>query len=516
MPREEDAVPLRYLLAPIVALLNRWNYPRRFTIVGLAMATLLVAMAGMLLWQGRPLTAILALGLAAVVGLTLAALGSSVIGEVNDLAVMIGRIAAGDHDVPPAPAGNSELGAVARRLSDLSAEWALSGLYRQAIVEYAVDSIMIIDEHDTITTFNPAAERMFGYVAAEIVGQPISCLIPDPLHRQYKLISIGNEITGQRKDGSVFPMDLSSGQLMLERRRLYVVILRDATRRKQAEDELQRARDAAEAASRAKSTFLANMSHELRTPLNAIIGYSELLIEDAAEVNRESLESDLRRIHRAGTHLLGLISDILDISKIEAGKMDLRYEYFALAPMLSDVELTVAPLATQGGNRFEIRSAGQPTFLFADPVRVRQILINLLGNACKFTNHGTITLRVYATTDFRFQTAEPNTGSAHASLNSQPLAIVFEVTDTGIGMTPAHLERLFHPFTQADDSTTRKYGGTGLGLALTRHFCQIMGGTVDVVSTPGEGSVFTVRLPLREPDVVSAEASERDAVEGRR
>jgi PAS domain S-box-containing protein len=405
---------------------------------------------------------------------------------------------------------------VARSLADLAAEWALSGLYRQAIVEYAVDGIMIIDERDSITTFNPAAEHMFGYSAEEIVGQPVARLVPDPLHRQYKLISIGNEIIGRRKDGTVFPMDLSSGQLTLDRRRLYVVILRDATRRKQAEEELQRARDAAEAASRSKSTFLANMSHELRTPLNAIIGYSELLIEEAADVDRDSLESDLKRIHRAGAHLLGLISDILDISKIEAGKMDLRYEYFPLSPMLGDVELTVAPLAAQSGNRFEISYNGQPASLFADPVRVRQILVNLLGNACKFTDHGTITLRVYAIADFKLQVADPNANAAREATPSQQAAIVFEVADTGIGMTAEQLARLFQPFTQADDSTTRRYGGTGLGLALTRHFCQMMGGTVDVVSTPGKGSVFTVQLPLREPEDVAAEASERDAVEGRR
>jgi len=499
-------VPLRRLLAPLVALFNHWSYPRRFTIAGLVIVTLLVVLAGLLLWQGHPLAAALALGLALVVALTLTGLGFSVTGEVNDLAVMVGRIASGEHHVPPTPASNSELGVVAHSLADLSAEWMLSGLYRQAIVEHAVDGIMIIDEHDSITTFNPAAERMFGYTASEIVGQPIACLIPDPLHRQYKLISIGNEITGRRKDESVFPMDLSSGQLTLDRRRLYVVILRDATRRKQAEEELQRARDAAEAASRSKSTFLANMSHELRTPLNAIIGYSELLIDDVTEIDPESLESDLRRIHRAGTHLLGLISDILDISKIEAGKMDLRYEQFDIAPMLSDVELTVAPLVTQNGNHFEISYDGQPASLFADPVRVRQILVNLLGNACKFTDHGTITLRILK---------EEREDDGRRILHPSDV-IRFEVADTGIGMTPEQLARLFQPFSQADDSTTRKYGGTGLGLALSRHFCQMMGGTIDVVSSAGKGSVFTVSLPLRDPDDVDTEASERDAVEGRR
>ncbi|NNJ11184.1 PAS domain S-box protein [Chloroflexales bacterium ZM16-3] len=495
-------MPLRLLLSPIVALLDRWAYPRRFTVVGLVITLPLAALAILLLWHGHLLDAALVLLGSLITALILTALSKSVSGEADDLVSMISRIADGEHRVPPTPASNSELGVIARSLSDLSAEWALSGVYRQAIVEYAVDGIMIIDERDTITIFNPAAERMFGYAADEIIGQPISRLIPDPLHRQYKLISIGNEIIGRRKDDSAFPMDLTSGQIMIDSRRLYVIILRDATRRKQAEEELQRARDAAEAASRAKSTFLANMSHELRTPLNAIIGYSEMLIEDAADVNHESLESDLQRIHRAGAHLLGLISDILDISKIEAGKMDLHYEYFTLAPMLSDVEITVAPLAAQNGNRFEIHYTGEPASLFADPVRVRQILVNLLGNACKFTEHGTITLRVYTI-------ADPSSQIVGSS-------IIFEVADTGIGMTPDQLARLFQPFTQADDSTTRKYGGTGLGLALTRHFCQMMGGAVEVTSAAGEGSMFTVSLPLRDPDEVSAEAMERDVVEGRR
>jgi PAS domain S-box-containing protein len=501
-------VPLRRLLSPVIAQLSRWSYQRRFASVSLLIALPLAALAALLLWQGRPLAAALALALAALAALAVFALGASVREEANRLAAMVERIAGGEPREVPAPAIDSELGVIAGSLSAIASEWALSGLYRQAIVEHAVDGIMIIDERDNITTFNPAAERMFGYSADEIIGQPIARLIPDPLQRQYKLISIGNEITGRRKDNSVFPMDLSSGQLILDSRRLYVVILRDATRRKQAEEELARARDAAEAASRSKSTFLANMSHELRTPLNAIIGYSELLIEDLADVDRESLEDDLRRIHRAGTHLLGLISDILDISKIEAGKMDLRYEHFTLAPMLKDVEANIAPLASQKGNRFTIAYDGQPAHLFADPGRVRQVLINLLGNACKFTEGGEITLRVYEDTRMK---DEGGRRILHPSS-----FILFAVSDTGIGMAPEQIARLFQPFTQVDDSTTRKYGGTGLGLALTRHFCQMMGGTVDVASAPGEGSTFTVRLPLREPDDVAAEASERDAVEGRR
>ncbi|EFO80534.1 Signal transduction histidine kinase [Oscillochloris trichoides DG-6] len=499
-------MPLRSLVLPFVAHLRRWDYTHRFTFTALLVVLANISLAGMFFWRGSVLLSIFTLGWAIVVGAVLLTLYHSISSEVQELRQMIAQISNGEYNVKPIPTGKSDLSLVAQKIASLAGEWMLNGLYRQAIVEYAVDGIMIIDEHDRITTFNPAAERMFGYRADEIIGHPIAHLIPDPLHRQYKLISLGDEIIGRHKDTHSFPMDISSGQIILNNKRLYVLILRDATRRKQVEEELERARDAAEAASRAKSTFLANMSHELRTPLNAIIGYSELLIEDAVDAQEEDLESDLRRIHRAGTHLLGLISDILDISKIEAGKMDLRYEYFALPPMLSDVDLTVAPLASQRGNRYITQYSGQPGSIYADPVRVRQILINLLGNACKFTENGTISLRIAIEGDDYAAGHDKSTGNA----------ILFEVTDTGIGMSEDQMARLFQPFTQADDSTTRKYGGTGLGLALTRYFCQMMGGTVDVVSRLGQGSTFMVRLPMRDPEEMRNREIERDVLEGRR
>jgi signal transduction histidine kinase len=221
------------------------------------------------------------------------------------------------------------------------------------------------------------------------------------------------------------------------------------------------------------------MSHELRTPLNAIIGYSELLLEEAAEVERDELSADLERINRAGRHLLGLISDILDISKIEAGRMDLRNEAFPLAPLLDDVEAAVAPLLQRNHNQLVVRYSGEPAELYADQLKVRQILINLLGNAAKFTEGGVVTLHIWRQGD----------GPPGES-------VIFEVSDTGIGMAPEQLEQLFEPFAQADQTTTRRYGGTGLGLAITWRFCQMMGGTIAVESVVGEGSTFTVSLPL--------------------
>ena len=243
--------------------------------------------------------------------------------------------------------------------------------------------------------------------------------------------------------------------------------------RERASDDLRRARDEAEDANRSKSQFLANMSHELRTPLNAIIGYSEMLQEDAEDNDQAEIVADLKRIQDSGQHLLALINDILDLSKIEAGKMELFLEDFALEPMLRDVETTIAPLATRNGNALHTLFDPNLGTMRADLTKVRQILFNLLSNACKFTHEGDVTLQAARDGD----------------------TILFRVSDTGIGLTPEQQKRLFQNFSQADASTTRKYGGTGLGLVITRRFCEMMQGEISVATEFGEGTTFSVRLP---------------------
>ncbi len=251
-------------------------------------------------------------------------------------------------------------------------------------------------------------------------------------------------------------------------------------------NERKRAEERARAANEAKSRFLATMSHELRTPLNAVIGYSEMLQDEAVDLGVSDMIPDLKRINQAGQHLLRMVSDILDVSKIEAGKMDLHVESFDLASLIDSLTESVQPLAEANGNRLQVQCSEDLGEASTDATKVRQILYNLLSNACKFAEKGVVTL------------------TAVRKSNGGVDVIEFEVADTGIGMTDEQIQRVFKPFTQAQESTTRRFGGTGLGLTITREFAVILGGTISVESEPGEGTTFRVRIPayVKAPNAV--------------
>jgi len=295
----------------------------------------------------------------------------------------------------------------------------------------------------------------------------------------------------RRTDGATFWALVSWQRMVYDNRPAIVNWIYDISERKAAEAAMAEARNLAEHANETKSEFLANMSHELRTPLNAIIGYAQILQEDMEDAGQTQSLPDLKRIETAGKHLLGLINDILDLSKIEAGRMEVYLESVDIRRLLEDLQSLTQPLASQRGNRLEVVVPPGPLTVKTDYTKLKQCLLNLISNACKFTQSGRVLLEV----------------------SLPPGHMVFRVSDSGIGMTQEQLGRLFQAFSQADASTTREYGGTGLGLAITRRLCRLLGGDVSVESTPGVGSVFTITLALEVEQPAIAEAAALAAAE---
>jgi PAS domain S-box-containing protein len=352
--------------------------------------------------------------------------------------------------------------------------------YFESLVRESPVAIVALDQRGIITLCNPAFEKLYGYTAAEVQGRELDPLITTLETRKeaeaYTLEATDRAIHGVgrrvRKDRTLVDVEVLAVPVVVRGERVGLMALYHNI------TELLKARQDAEAADRAKTQFLANMSHELRTPLNAIIGYSELLREEAEERQVPSFVADLDKIRGAGRHLLSLINDVLDLSKIEAGKVEIVPAPFPLRRVIDEVMATVEPLIAHRGNRLEVRCPADPGAMHSDETRIRQVLFNLLSNASKFTEQGTITLDVARDGD----------------------AMSFAVSDTGIGMTPEQAARLFEAFVQADASIAARYGGTGLGLAISRRLCRLMGGDIAVASEPGRGSTFTVRLPVTAPD----------------
>lgn len=361
----------------------------------------------------------------------------------------------------------------------------------RAIVQTVVNGIVTISEKGLIDEFNPAAELMFGYTKDEVHGKNVNMLMPEPYHSEHdgylnnflttgikKIIGIGREVTAQRKDGSQFPMYLAVGHtVLLSGGHVFVAFLSDITEQKRNEQRLAEAKEAAEAGARTKAAFVANMSHEIRTPMNAILGFSEVVLQDP-NLSTDSLKN-VRTIFSAAKSLLGIINDVLDVSKMESGKFSLESVCFNLYNVLGDSIHTIENKATEKdlllGFEYDSRL---PIRVMGDPTRLRQVILNLVGNALKFTEVGSVKLLVKA--------------------GEKPDMLQFSIVDTGIGMTENQIATVFEAFSQADASTTRRFGGTGLGTSISKQIVEAMKGKIWVESVYGEGTTFhfTAHLPV--------------------
>jgi PAS domain S-box-containing protein len=360
------------------------------------------------------------------------------------------------------------------------------------IVDGAMDAVVTVDEHGVVTGWNAQAEAVFGYTRAQAMGQRMAGLIiPERFRAAHdtgirRFLQAGGggcpqrrtELVAMRSDGREIPVELSVMSGRLGGQVFVSAFIRDITERRRVSEELRRAKEAAEDAARVKSEFLANMSHEIRTPMTAVLGFTELLADEAYAADPAQRAEAVGTIRRNGEQLLGIINDVLDLSRIDAGKLCVEHVPTDAREVVADVLRLMGVRATAKGLRVESEvMPGVPRAVLSDPVRVHQVLLNLVSNAVKFTDRGSVRVRV--------EGRAGDDGRAE---------LAFVVEDTGIGIAPEHLPFIFDAFWQEDGSMTRRFGGTGLGLRISRSLAQLLGGEIDVVSTPGKGSTFTLRF----------------------
>ena len=479
--------------------LSRLAVSQRFALLGGAMAAVGFTIASSGLALGPALLATVAAeACAAWFGVRWALI------PLHGTAELVDKVARGDADVALPEVSGDGIGSILRAMSvlqqaqrdreALAAENARQWRIRADAIALFPIGFALFDAQDRLLIRNPMFATLHPGLEDKIKpGITFEQLLRDAI--ELGLVDLGGmpaeawlaqRLATRGTLDEAFETRLGASIVSVVERRtkdhVTVEVFTDMTAVRRRELELERAREDAEQANKVKSEFMANMSHELRTPLNAIIGYSQILREDAEDAGDETVVADLAKIEGAGKHLLALINDVLDLSKIEAGKMELFIEPVGLRSLADEVKLMIEPLAAANSNTLTIECAPDAGHIVSDQTKLKQSLLNLLSNACKFTRDGQVGL----------------------TIGREPGRVVCRVSDTGIGISEAQQSQLFEAFHQADSSTTREYGGTGLGLAITRSFARMLGGDVTVQSEPGQGSVFTLAVP----DMQSTEAAE--------
>lgn len=390
---------------------------------------------------------------------------------------------------------NDEIGVLASAFEKIINEVSIrtfelkeNQLRTNAILDNTVDAIITIDTKGIIQIFNKGAENIFGYTSNESLGKNINFLMPSPYQEEHdgylenyinsgisKIIGIGREVQGKRKDGTVFPIYLSVSSVIVGEIQLFTGLVRDISVQKQTEYELEQAKLSAEDANRAKSNFLSNMSHELRTPLNGILGFTDILLgQKVSEIERENLNI----IKGCGESLLGLINEVLDFTRIESGALKLEIKSVNLLDVIESVNfLYVNRFSEKNISFYQEIPKDIPKYIKSDGNRLRQVLSTLISNAIKFTESGSVTLKIQT-----------------KILNSKESEFKFSISDTGIGMAPNIISKLFKPFTQGDDTSTRKYGGTGLGLSVSKKIVELFGGEINGQNNFDKGCTFSFTI----------------------